>query len=204
MAPRGFLSSCPNHPASCPTAASFSERINVFFWATFAHFGLGHNYFDMGKYNESQKHFEIAISLYRNADLCPSLANYSVIALALSKLMGNEKDINLNEIFNYCDDIKTKWCEGWMFHCIGEILLNIDAQHISEAEDWIKRAIKAHRTYGMMWHSARDYALYAELFKRKDDQTKAKEKLSKAIKIFKKCGADGWVEKYEKELASLS
>jgi tetratricopeptide (TPR) repeat protein len=180
----------------------FSERISSF-WVAFAHFGLGHNYFDMEKYNESQKHFETAISLYRNADLYPSVANYCIIALALSKLMGNEKDINLNEIFNYCDDIKTKWCEGWMFHCIGEILLNIDAQHISEAEDWIKRAIEAHRTYGMMWHSARDYALYAELFKRKDDQTKAKEKLSKAIKIFKKCGADGWVEKYEKELGSL-
>jgi predicted ATPase len=184
--------------------AGFSERINVFFWAAFAHLGLGHNYFDMEKYSESQKHFETAISLYRNADLYPSLVNYSLIALALSKLMGNEKDINLNEIFNYCEDIKTKWWEGWMFHCIAEILLNIDAQHISEAENWIKRSIEAHRTYGMMWHLARDYALYAELFKRKGDQSKAKEKLTKAIDIFKECGADGWVAKFEKELATLS
>jgi len=30
------------------------------------------------------------------------------------------------------------------------------------------------------------------------------EKLNKAIDIFKECGADGWVERYEKELASLS
>ena len=176
----------------------------MFFWAAFAHVSLGHNYFDMEKYNESQKHFETAISLYRNADLYPSLAKYAKIALALSKLMGNEKDINLNEIFNYCDDIKNKWCEGWMFHCIAEILLNIDAQHISEAEDWIKRAIGAHRTYGMMWHSARDYALYAELFKRKGDLRKTKENLSKAIEIFKECGSDGWVEKYEKELTVIS
>jgi len=155
------------------------------------------------KYNESQKHFETAISLYRNADLCPSLANYSVIALALSKLLINEKDINLNEIFNYCEDIKTKWCEGWMFHCIAGILLNIDAQHISEAEDWVTRSIETNQKYGMMLHLARDYALYAELFKRKGDLPKAKENLTKAIDIFKKGGADGWVEKYEKELASL-
>jgi hypothetical protein len=55
----------------------------------------------------------------------------------------------------------------------------------------------------MMWHSARDYALYAELFKRKGDLPKAKENLTKAINIFQECGADGWVEKYEKELAEL-
>jgi len=56
---------------------------------------------------------------------------------------------------------------------------------------------------GMMWHLGRDYAIYSELFKRKGDQSKAKENLNKAIEILKECGADGWVEKYEKELASL-
>lgn len=56
----------------------------------------------------------------------------------------------------------------------------------------------------MIWHFGRDYALYSELFKRKGEQSKAKENLSKAITILKKCGAEGLVEKYEKELASLS
>jgi len=56
----------------------------------------------------------------------------------------------------------------------------------------------------MMWHLGKDYALYAELFKRKGDQSKASENLNKAIEILKECGADGWVEKYEKELAALS
>jgi len=36
--------------------------------------------------------------------------------------------------------------------------------------------------------------------RRKEDLSK----VNKAIEIFKECGADGWVEKYEKELASLS
>ena len=49
-----------------------------------------------------------------------------------------------------------------------------------------------------------DYALYSELFKRKDDKPKAKENLTKAIEILKECGADGWVGKYEKELAELA
>jgi len=37
----------------------------------------------------------------------------------------------------------------------------------------------------------------------KRDGLKAQENLGKAIEILKECGADGWVEKYEKELATL-
>jgi len=81
--------------------------------------------------------------------------------------------------------------------------LNIDDQHISEAEDWIKKAIKADKMNGMMFHLGRDLSLYAELFKRKGDQSKAREALGKSIEILQECGADGWVEKYEKELAKL-
>ena len=91
-----------------------------------------------------------------------------------------------------------------MSNRIGKILLHIDDQHLAEAEDWIKKGIEINGKYGMMWNLARDYALYAELFKRKGNLSKAREKLSKAIEIFKECGADGWVEKYEKELATLS
>jgi hypothetical protein len=54
-----------------------------------------------------------------------------------------------------------------------------------------------------MFHLGKDYALYAELFKRKGDKSKAQENLGKAIEIFKECGADGWVEKYEKEMFIL-
>jgi len=56
----------------------------------------------------------------------------------------------------------------------------------------------------MMWELGTVYELFAELFSRKGDLSKAKENLSKAIEILKECGADGWVEKYEKELAELS
>jgi hypothetical protein len=55
-----------------------------------------------------------------------------------------------------------------------------------------------------MWNLGQDYALYTDLFKRKGDQSKAKENLGKAIQILKECGADGWVEKYEKELVVLA
>jgi len=45
---------------------------------------------------------------------------------------------------------------------------------------------------------------YAGRLKRKRDQSNARENLNEAIEIYKDCGADGWVQKAEKELASLS
>jgi hypothetical protein len=53
------------------------------------------------------------------------------------------------------------------------------------------------------WHFARDYALYADFFKKKGDLEQAREKLQTAIDIFRRINADGWVTKYEEELAGL-
>jgi tetratricopeptide (TPR) repeat protein len=94
--------------------------------------------------------------------------------------------------------------EGWIQRYIGEILLNIDDQHTSEAEHWIQKAIEADQRNRVMFQLGKNYALYADLFKRKGDRLKAQENLGKAIEILKECGADGWVKKYEKELAGIS
>ena len=55
----------------------------------------------------------------------------------------------------------------------------------------------------MIWDLGRGYALYAELFKRKGDRAMARESLVKDVEILKECGADGWVAKYERDLASI-
>jgi len=71
----------------------------------------------------------------------------------------------------------------------------IDDRHMPEAENWIQKAIEADQRNGMRFNLEKDYALYAEWFKRKGDRLKAREILGKAIEILKECGADGWVEK---------
>ena len=80
----------------------------------------------------------------------------------------------------------------------------IDDQHLSEAEMWAKKAIEVDKGNGTMWSLGSDYASYAELFKRRDDLPRAKQNVNKAIGIFRECGADGWIEKYENELVALS
>jgi hypothetical protein len=49
-----------------------------------------------------------------------------------------------------------------------------------------------------------DHACYADWFNKKGDIKGVKEQLTKAIDIFRECAADGWVEKYEKDLALVS
>jgi hypothetical protein len=56
---------------------------------------------------------------------------------------------------------------------------------------------------GMLFELARDYLLYSTVLSQKDEESQARENLTKAIDTFKECGADGWVEKYENEMAAL-
>jgi hypothetical protein len=48
-----------------------------------------------------------------------------------------------------------------------------------------------------------DHSVYSDLYIKNVDPVKAKEKLCKAIEIFKECGADSWVERTEEKLAAL-
>jgi len=179
------------------------ERINLYFWNALAQSNLGDNYFELGEFQTSKNHYNKAARLVEPKSFIPYFMNLNKIGFERAKVMNHEKDIDLEAIYRYEKGNKVKLCEGWMQRYIGEILLNIDDHHMIEAGDWIHKAIESDGRNGMKWHLGRDYALYAELFKRKGDQSKAKENLNKAIEILSECGADGWVEKYEKELAAL-
>jgi len=182
---------------------AFCEKIDYITWNAISQLYLGEIYFDSEEYEKSKHHYGKSILLYDQKRQMLSLANLNKIGLAKAKVMNNEKDIDLGSLYRYVAENKVEQYSGLMRRGIGEVLLNLDKHNISEAGVWIKNAIEADHKNCMMWHLGRDYALYAELFKRKGDQVKAKECLMKAIDILKNCGADGWVEKYEKELATL-
>jgi tetratricopeptide (TPR) repeat protein len=178
------------------------ETISLSMVDGLAHIFLGESYFDMGEYRNSKDHYEKAVSLFSNKGF-PSLQGLAEIGIAMAKVMMNAKDISLESLYVHVYENKLKITEHWKLIYMSTILLNMDNQHIREAEDWIKRAIKSAERNNMLWYLAKDYALYAELFKRKGEQSKAKENLNKAIELFKDCGAEGWADKYEKELSTL-
>ncbi len=198
---RGLLEEAEKHLLK---GVEFCERINLHSWNAGGLFHLGEIYFWMGDFPRSKECYEKGWWLAEHNRLVPSLVSAGKVALVRSKVMNKEKDVNLEPLYTYPRNNKVKVLEGLIQRYIGETLLNIDDQHLSEAEHWIQKAIEADQRNGLMFLLGHDYALYADLFKRKGDRLKAQENLGKAIKILKECGADGWVEKYEKELATLS
>ena len=197
---RGFLEEAEKHLSK---GIGFCESINYTSWLFTGHFWLGDTYFDMGEYERSKDCLAKAISRLEQSGLTPSLLDMSEVALARARVMNNELDVDLEALYRYEADHRLRLYDGWIPRYIGEILLNIDEKRMSEAEDWIKKAIEADTRNAMMFHLGQDYAAYAELFKRKGDTPKAKENLSKAIEIYKKCGADGWVTRAEEALAKI-
>ncbi len=129
--------------------------------------------------------------------------NQAKIALAAVKVSNNEKDIDLKLLYSCVSQNKIKQWEGILRRLLAEILLNIDESHLYEAEDWIQQAIQADKKYDVRFELGMDDVTYARIYLRKEDRSKAKESLSKALGIFRECGADGWVEKYEQELTKF-
>jgi tetratricopeptide (TPR) repeat protein len=179
-----------------------SEKIKLIFVDSIANNCLAEIYFALREYEESQKHWQREIAILRDNFSNPSRINSCKLGLLRANSMINT-NIDLESMYALYYDIKEQVSKSDAQRYIGEILLVLDDSFLSKAEDWIKKAIEFDKRNGMMFYLARDYVLYSELFKRKEDFPKVKENLSKAIEIFKECGADGWVEKYKKELAAF-
>jgi tetratricopeptide (TPR) repeat protein len=185
-------------------AASFCEKASQAGWGAAAYGWLGHLYSDMAEYEKARCYYEKGISALERTRIYPSWIHMWKLSVARSKVLDNDKDINLDEIFGHLEKINLKTARGWATRHVGEILLNMDDQHLSEGEGWVTKAIETDKTNGAMWSLAGDYALYADLLTRKGDSSNARGNLAKAIDAFKECGADGWVKKCEEALAALT
>jgi len=178
----------------------FGERINDPAVLAYIYFFLGETYLNMGKYDQAREVFEKAISLLEQHRILPSWLDLFRLVLALVKILCGDVDIELEPLYGYLTANRLKVLQGYMQRYLSAILMNIDKKHLSEAEKWIRRAIEDDSKNGTRFSLALDFAQYAELCKRKGDLAMAKEKLNKAIEIFKECGADGWVKKTEEAL----
>ena len=198
---KGFLKEAEKHLLK---GIEFCEKINLLSFNCISQFYLGETYFDSGNFAKSKEHYEMGISILEKNTLLPSWILCARVGIERSMVKNKEKDVNLESMPAHVRNNKVKAFEGWIQRYIGEIFLNVDDRHFSEAEHWIRGAIEADRKNGMMQHLGRDHALCAELFKRKGDRSRFQEHLGKAIELFKECGADGWLKKAEEELATLS
>ncbi|MBM4332453.1 MAG: zinc-ribbon domain-containing protein [Deltaproteobacteria bacterium] len=158
---------------------------------------------EMARYREAQECYDGLLAVYERVRTWPSMARFATIAKVAAGVRGG-LNLALDAALNFdLQEIRMRIFQGMAAHVMGEIFLHMDDKHMNVAEAWIRKAVEVDERNRMPWDLAWDYALYADFFKKKDDPSQAKEKLHKAIELMRGCGADGWVEKYEKDLAML-
>ena len=180
-----------------------SERANLIGHGYMANYYLGNVCRFKKKYIKAEDYYNKAMSFEAYDLFGTHRFNLAKIALEAAKVMKNEKDINFKLLHACVSQNKIKQWEGVLRRLLADIYLNIDDSHLYEAEDWIQQAIEADKKNDVRFELGMDYITYAKIYKRKDDRSKAEEGLVNAIGIFKECGADGWVDKYEKEMAEF-
>jgi class 3 adenylate cyclase/tetratricopeptide (TPR) repeat protein len=180
-----------------------SIKIDHKWWQPWTNHSMAEVYYETGKYKEAKEHYLTAASQFDLTGYWRAPAIISKLGLAKAKLMNREEDIETEKISKFISEVKTKLYEGRIIRYYSEVLLQLSIERISEAETLAMKAINADEKNGLLFELGRDYQWYAKLLKRKGDESSAQENLSRALDIFNECGADGWVEKYEKELAAL-
>ena len=199
---KGFFEDATQHLV---LGTNLSLKANTSAWAQLGYRYLGDTYLELVEYTKAKNEFENCIRICQENGIFPAFSMSAEMGLAKCEAMTRQRSPDLELLYEHLGRNRVAYLGGSMRRSIAKILLDLDdGTHSLEAERHIIEAIHEDRTHGMQWYLGMNYALYAEFFKRKGDRSKAKENLNKALEILRECGADGWVEKYEKKLAALS
>ena len=182
-------------------ALEYSERLSVTGWNIAAHMGLAEVYAQTDNWEASAKWYRSLGRLLQGSHLWPSIVGYSKIGEARAKVHLNQTDVDLEKLCFYVENIKLKRYRSLGMRMLAEIFLVLAPEHLSKAEDWIDRSIEEADRNKQMYIIGVNLAFKAEVLKSKGDISQAREHLGEAIRTLEACGADGWVEKYRKELA---
>jgi tetratricopeptide (TPR) repeat protein len=188
-------------------ALACNEKTSLGAWGFVAAGYLGWTYHDMGNYGQAKKYHQKGVSICEDKRMLSSWVNCHKLLVKMNRILNGEPDIDihkLDELMKAHEKSRLAISKSMGSRCIGEIFLHIDDHHMTEAEEWIRRSIDFDVMHAIPWNLGKDHALYADFFKKKGDIPKAKEQLTKAIDLFRECGADGWVTRTEKSLASLN
>jgi tetratricopeptide (TPR) repeat protein len=197
---RGFLEEAKRHFLKGFELAQFMPYL----WYAQMEILLGTTYSELGDFTGSKAAYERGISVLADNELQPSMLASARVGRLRAAAMNGERDLVLESLPLLPKTVKMRSIEGWFYVQLGETYLYLDDLHFSEAEDRFLKAIETSERNGARSTLGQAHRSYAELFRRKGDRVKAREHLDKAIEIMKQCGADGWVAKYEQELAALS
>jgi len=181
------------------------EDIHQTAWSSHATIFLGILYYDMGDYEKSRTFHEKSIGIMAPDNLSPSWINFNRLCIKRNTILTATSPFDVDEISNLYSLNKYLIYGNWMAVLIAEMcLISEPATGFSEAEKWIKKAIELNESSGTKWILGKCYIVNSNLLKFRGNLLEAKKMMETALEIFNEISADGWVEKYKKEIASLS
>jgi tetratricopeptide (TPR) repeat protein len=183
---------------------SLHERIGMYGWASLGNISLAETYFAMKAYRKSSSAFSQALRLYESGRMQPSSVRAAKLGAVRCGVLLGERDVDLESLRVVPEKNRFKLLEGSTSRMLGDILLNLGGSQLAESERWMQKAIEADSGNGMKFNLGMDHALYGELFAHRGYRDRAREQFGKAAEVMRGCGADGWVEKYRKEMALLA
>ncbi|MEJ2587071.1 MAG: adenylate/guanylate cyclase domain-containing protein [Deltaproteobacteria bacterium] len=185
-------------------SCDLSVRIGFLLIQSGAEFLLGDTYFSLGEIKKSKKHLANAVWLLKSNDFYPSFMRVCELALARVMAFNKEEIPNLDSLSAYADKNNIMLFGGRMRRYVAEVMLYLNDSDMRKADKLIQEAIAVDSQNKNFYDLPQDLAVSAKIHRRMGDQSTVKAALSESVRIYRECGADGWVEKYEKELASLS
>jgi class 3 adenylate cyclase/tetratricopeptide (TPR) repeat protein len=198
---KGRLQDAENHSLK---GRDLCERVGLYSWAGAACALLAETYVEMKEYEKCRECFQQGISFWNRVRFGPTWVLWAELGIGRCRSMLRDENIELESLRAASKKVKIKVAEGWSYRYLGETLLNLGGDHFAEAEFWMRKAIEADQRNGARFQLGLDHALYAEFFRRLKDSIKTQQELGKAIEILSECGAEGWVKKYETEMAKVT
>jgi class 3 adenylate cyclase/tetratricopeptide (TPR) repeat protein len=181
------------------------QTAGIRFMENFAVVGLATAYAHVGRWQEAIEIIEMAIEQCKSMEMgfCRAMAEvHRGEAYLLADRVQEAKEFALQAI-DLCRSIKARGYEAWGLKNLADIECQRGKLPSHEVESRYGEAMALAQELGMRPLVAHCHRGLGVLYGRSGDKDRGREQYGKAIDILRQCGADGGVEKYEKELAVL-
>ena len=164
-------------------------------------------YLEIGEMEKARHAVETSIEISENVD---DPQDKGKALIAMGRYLGKTSPTQINRAENsIVSGIKMlEECQYKPDYATGYLKLGELYTDGGRFEEALKSITKAKALYQEMememdYWIGRTHAVLSQYHQKQNNLPQAREQMTKAIEIMKECGADGWVERYEKELVEL-
>jgi tetratricopeptide (TPR) repeat protein len=184
-------------------AMNLARKSGHAFWKGWSEWWLAYNFYLSENYKEAKHFFRETIMTFKDKkDVSVSWESFHKLCLQMAKVACGEAVGDFCPSFYGTRNV-IPMIEGSYKASIARTLIMSGKDSWAEAESLLNDAIAADERIGTRWSLAQDHAVLSELHQKKNDRASAKHHLSRAIEIMQECGADGWVQRYQKALSAI-